>query len=186
MVADPATLAVTSPLALTVAMVVLSLDHVTTRPDSGFPFASFGVAVSCTVWPACTLAVAGATVTDATGTPVTVMDDVALWPSLVAVMVAEPTTFAITTPLALTLATLALSLDHVTTRPDSGLPFASSGMAVSCTVWPASTLADAGVTLTDATGVGHDTVIVAVSVRSPGWLFATSLAGPQLPLLKWP
>ncbi len=98
-------------------------------------------------------------------------------------IVADPTAFAVTKPLALTVAMVVLSLDHVTTRPPSGLPFASFGVAVSCTVWPVSTLAAAGVRLTEATGAGgHATVIVAVSVKSPGWLLATSLEGPQPPL----
>jgi hypothetical protein len=46
----------------------LVVAHVTVRPVSGLPFASFGVAVSCTVCPTATLAVAGLTVTDTTGT----------------------------------------------------------------------------------------------------------------------
>src|SRR5437870_6922135 len=86
----PALTPVTSPLALTLA-VVLSLDcQVITRPDNGLPFASLGVAVSCTVPPVATLVVAGVTVTDATGTGVTVMAAVPVLPSLVAVIVAEP------------------------------------------------------------------------------------------------
>jgi hypothetical protein len=134
---------------------VLSLDcHVMTRPVSGFPFASLGVAFNWTVWPTCRLAVAGLTVTDATGTLVTVMAAVPLCPSLVAVMVAEPAATAVTSPLALTVATAVLPLAHVTTRPDRGLPLASLGVAVSCTVWPAGTLAEAGLTLTEATGAG--------------------------------
>ncbi len=72
----PAATPVTRPLLLTVASEVLPEVHVITRPVSTFPFASFVVAVSCTVWPAVTLAVAGATVTEATGTAVTVTADV--------------------------------------------------------------------------------------------------------------
>src|SRR2546425_5804242 len=48
-VAAPNPTAVTSPLPPTVATAVLLLAHVTTRPDSGAPLASFGVAVSCSV-----------------------------------------------------------------------------------------------------------------------------------------
>src|SRR5438046_4303945 len=80
-VAEPATFPVTSPLGLTVATAVLLLDHAIVRPDSGFPFASFGVAVSCTVLPSFTLAGDGLTVTEATGTGVTVIGDVPLLPS---------------------------------------------------------------------------------------------------------
>src|SRR2546429_198844 len=128
-VAEPATTPVTSPLELTVATAVLLLDHVIVRPDSGLPFASFGVAVSCAVFPAGTLAVAGVA-----GTVVTVMLAVPLCPSLVAVIVAEPATLPVTSPLELTVATDVLELAHVITRPDKGLPVASLGVAVSCAV----------------------------------------------------
>src|SRR5207248_368280 len=89
-VAVPGVTPDTSPLLLTVATDVLELDHVTVRPESGFPPASLGVPVSCTVWPACTDAEGGVTSTVATGTVVTVIDEVPLFPSLVAVIVAEP------------------------------------------------------------------------------------------------
>src|SRR5207249_4880894 len=163
-VAEPATTPVTSPLGLTVATAVLLLDHVIVRPDSALPLASFGVAVSWTVLPAGTLAVAGLTVTEATGTCTTVMADVPLCPSLVAVMVAEPATFP------------------VTSRPGAGLPLTSVGAAVSCAVWPAGTEADAGLTVTEATGTA--TVmpavplcpsLVAVIVAEPA---ATPLTSP--------
>src|SRR5205809_3718441 len=71
-VAAPAVTPVTSPPALTVATPVLLLPQLTGRPDNGLPLASFEVAVSCTVWPTCTDAVPGLTVTDATGTVLTV------------------------------------------------------------------------------------------------------------------
>jgi len=181
-VAEPATTPVTSPLGLTVATAVLLLDHVIVRPDSALPLASFGVAVSWTVLPAGTLAVAGLTVTEATGTCTTVMADVPLCPSLVAVMVAEPATFPVTSPLVLTVATAVLLLDHAIVRPDSGLPFASFGVAVSCTVLPSFTLADAGVTVTDATGTVVTVMLavplcpslVAVIVAEPATLPVTS------------
>ena len=48
-VAVPGVTPDTSPLLLTVATAVLELDHVTVRPESGAPVASFGVAASCTV-----------------------------------------------------------------------------------------------------------------------------------------
>src|SRR5947207_448722 len=149
-VAVPTPAPVTSP----VAIVVLLLAHVTTRPASGVPLPSFGVATSCTVPLTGTLAVAGATSTDATATSVTVIAAVPLLPSLVAVIVAVPTACAVTSPLALTVATAWLLLAQVTTRPDSGVPFASFGVAVSWTVAPMSTLAVAGLTLTVATGAG--------------------------------
>src|SRR5256885_14479414 len=88
------------------------------------------------------------------GGVVTMSAAVPLWPSLVAVMVVDPAATPVTPPLALTVATLVLPLDHVTVRPVSTLPAASLSVAVSCTVLPASTLAGGGVTVTVATGPG--------------------------------
>src|SRR5213076_1118075 len=96
---------------------------------------SFGVAVSCAVCPAVTLAVAGLTVTDATaalaGATVTAAAPIML--SLIAVTVAAPAAAPVTSPLAFTVATAALSVDHDTTRPVSAFPLPSRGVAVSCT-----------------------------------------------------
>src|ERR1041385_494002 len=168
MVAEPAATPLTTPLLLTPATEVLLLAQVTVRPDSALPFTSLGVAVSCTLPPTSTDAVAGLTLTDATGTFATVMLAVPLFPSLVAVMVAVPATFPVTSPLELTVATDVLLLAQVTLRPLSGLPFESFGVAVSCTVPPTWTDAAAGATLTDATGVGHATVTLAPSDLPPG------------------
>src|SRR6266566_395335 len=182
-VAEPATTPLTRPLAFTLATDVLLLDQVTTRPASGVPLASFGVAVSCTVWPCGTLAGAGLTVTELTATFVTVIAAVPLWPSLVAVIVADPGARAVTFPFTSAIATDVLLLDHVTVRPVSGLPFASFGVAVSWIACPAATVADAGLTLTVATGtVQPATVTDAVSDRFPGLLVATTLDTPQLAL----
>src|SRR5262245_7474339 len=116
-VAEPAPTAVTRPLAETVATPVALLDQVTTRPFRTFPAESLVVALSCAVPPTTRLAVAGATVTVATGTAVTVIAEVADFPSLVAVIVADPAATALTRPLAETVATPGALLDHVTTRP---------------------------------------------------------------------
>src|SRR5204862_29688 len=132
-VAEPATTPLTSPLELTVATELSLLDHVIVRPVSGFPLASFGVAVSWTVWPTGRFADAGVTVTELTATPDTVMLEVPLCPSPVAVIVAEPDVPPATSPLPSTLATDVLLLDHVTARPVSALPLASFGVALSCT-----------------------------------------------------
>src|SRR5439155_1508395 len=78
------------------------------------------------------LADAGVTLTVATGTLVTLMAAVAVWPSLVAVIVADPAAPPVTSPLELTVATVALLVDQFTTRPDSGFPLASLGVAGSC------------------------------------------------------
>ena len=182
-IADPAVTPATRPLELTVATLVLPLDHVTVRPDSGLPLASFGAAVSCTVWPVSTLADAGLTVTDATGTLVTVMADVPICPSLVAVIVAEPAAAPVTRPLLLTVATAPLLVVQLTARPDSGLPLASLGVAVSCVVRPVDRLADAGVTLTDATGT-----LVTLMAEVALWLslVAVIVAEPAAPPVTSP
>src|SRR5438046_9179892 len=181
-VSQPRVTPETSPLLLTMATAVLELDHVTVRPESGVPPASFGVAVSCTVWPACTDAEGGVTSTDATGTFVTLIDEVPLFPSLVAVIAAAPGVIPETSPLLLTVATAVLELDHVTVRPESGFPPASLGVPVSCTVWSACTEPEGGVTSTDATGTGVTVIaevplfpsLVAVIVAVPGVTPATS------------
>src|SRR5437773_9331521 len=84
---------------------------------------------------------------------VTVIADVPLRPSLVAVIVTgPPAATPLTSPLPFTLA-IALLLDcQVTTRPVNGLPLASLGVAVSCTVRPTATAPVPGVTVTAATG----------------------------------
>src|SRR5207302_656025 len=139
------------------------LAHVIVRPVSVLPFRSLGVAVSWVVCPTNTEVVAGLTVTDATGTgaAVTVTADVPLCPSDVAVMVVEPATTPVTRPLAFTLPTEVLLLAHVTDRPVSGLPLASFGVAVSWTACPTGTDADAGLTVTDATGSGPAVTVTA-------------------------
>src|SRR5439155_153955 len=163
-VADPAATPLTRPLPLTVATEALLL-------------ASLGVAVNCTVCPTVTLADAGLTATDATGALETVTPAVPLWPSLVAVIVAEPAATPVTTPLALTVATATLLLAHVTVRPLSTFPAASFVVAESVTDWPTCSLADAGLTITDATGAGV-TVTTAVSEVPPGFPWAPTLTLP--------
>ena len=80
---------------------------------------------------------------------------VPLCPSHVAVIVAEPAATPVTTPLPFTVAMPVLLLPHVTTRPASAFPLASRGVAVSCTVCPTVSVADAGLTPTDATRRGR-------------------------------
>src|SRR5437763_566458 len=183
-VAVPAALPVTSPLALTVATAVLLLPQLTGRPDNGLPLASFGVAVSCTVWPTGTDAVLGLTVTDATGTVLTVIAAVPLFPSLVAVSVAAPTATPVACPAPFTVATAGLLLDQVTVRPPSGLPNASRVIAAYCAVCPTPIVAVAGVTLTDATGSGHPVTVTLAAVETfPGWLVAVTVKAPQVALV---
>src|SRR5437773_944620 len=101
-VAEPAATPLTSPLPLTVAADVLLLCQVTVRPTSGLPFASLGVAVSGRLLPADTVPDAGVSVTEATGMCTTVMAEVPFFPSLVAVIGADPATTAVTKPVART------------------------------------------------------------------------------------
>src|SRR2546422_986288 len=146
-------------------MPALLVPQVMIRPVNRLPPTSLGVAASCTLAPTCTLAVAGLTATDATGgdgSAVTVTVAVTLWPSLVTVIVAVPTATPVTSPLPFTVASRGALLTHVTTRPVNGLPLASWVVAVSGTVCPTPTLADAGLTATDAT----DTAITETALES--------------------
>ena len=59
----------------------------------------------------------------------TVMLDVPDWPELVAVMVADPAATPLTMPLELTLAALALLVDHDTIWPAITFPWASLTLA---------------------------------------------------------
>src|SRR5437016_8359967 len=124
------------------------------------------------------LAVAGLTVTEATGTLVTVMADVPLCPSLVAVIVAEPAATPVTNPLAETVAAAALLVAQVTTRPLRAVPFASFGVAVNWVVAPTVTPAAAGLTVTDATGTLVTVMADVPLCPSP---VAVIVAGPAHP-----
>src|SRR2546428_3269307 len=151
-VAEPAPTPVTSPVPVTVATPELLLVQVIARPLSTLPAASFAVADSCAVCPTVTPADTGLTVTVATGTFATEMDAVPLWPSLTAVMVAVPAATPVTSPDPLTVTTPELLLAQVTARPVSTLPAQSFAVADSCAVCPTVTPADAGLTVTAATG----------------------------------
>src|SRR5258708_14249811 len=123
---QPAMLQVTRWFPSTVAVVASLVCHVTVRPVSGLPFASFGVAVSCRLALTRMLEDAGVTVTDATGMGVTVTADVPLLPSDVAVIVTgPPTAFAGTKPFASTAAMVVSLVCQVTVRPLTRLPLAS-------------------------------------------------------------
>src|SRR5436309_15591699 len=151
-VAEPAATPLTSPLPLTVAADVLPLCRVTVGPSSGWPFASWGVAVSGRLLPAGTVPDAGVTVTEATGMCTTVMAEVPFFPSLVAVIVADPAVTPVTSPVPFTPAADGLPLDHVIVRPASVLPFASFRVAVSWIGRPSCTVGDPGVSVTVAPG----------------------------------
>src|SRR4051812_17129867 len=93
-VAVPAALAETMPVAPTVATPSLSLDHVNVCPGIVAPLPSFAAAVSCAVFPTAMLVDDGETETVATVGAVTVTAADPLWPPVVAVTVAVPTAFA--------------------------------------------------------------------------------------------
>src|SRR2546425_8077706 len=118
-VAVPPATPVASPLPLTVAAAVLLLAHVTVRPVSVFPAASLVTAASCAVPPTERVADAGLTVTDATGTFVTVTTAVPLIVSLVAVIVAVPAATPVASPLPLTVAAAVLRSEEHTSELQS-------------------------------------------------------------------
>src|SRR5882762_3368155 len=168
-VADPTATPATRPLLFTVATCALLLDHVTRRPVSVVPAASLTTAANCWVAPTPILADAGLTATEATGTVVIVIAAVAVLPSLVAVIAADPTVTAVTSPLALTVATVGALLDHVTERSGSTMPVESWAVAVSCTVAPNRIAETAGLSVTEATGTRMMvTVLVSATVAAGG------------------
>jgi hypothetical protein len=155
--ADPAATADTRPAVETVATPVLFELQLTTRPVNALLLASRVTAESCTVSPVSRLGLAGLTDTDATGTgaaALTVIMEVPDFVSLEAVIVAFPAATAVTRPDAETVLMFVLLELHVTARPLSTLLLASRVLADSCSEPPTSTLADAGVTDTVATGTG--------------------------------
>src|SRR2546422_1032864 len=111
-------------------------------------------------------AVAGLTVSDATGTFETVIVAIPPFPSLVAVIVAVPAATPVTSPAADTVATDVALVAHVTTRPDSGFPAGSGGVAASCSARPTGGLAVAGLPVTEAT-LTWIPAIAAVSASEP-------------------
>src|SRR5437773_922381 len=122
MVTAPGARPARSPVADTVATAEALDTQVTDRPESTLPAESFSVAVSCTVAPTSMTAVAGLITTDATGTLATLIAADALFPSLVAVIVADPTATPVTSPLADTAATAPLELVQLTPPPASVVP----------------------------------------------------------------
>ena len=104
-VAVPGATAVTTPAGDTVATAVLFEPHVTTRSVTTLPAVSVTVAARGKDCVTSIALVGGATVTLPTGIFVTVIVDVPLLPSLVAVIVAVPAATPVTRPVELTVAT---------------------------------------------------------------------------------
>jgi hypothetical protein len=121
----------------------------------------------------------GLTVTVVTGT-VTVIEAVPVLVSLVAVIVVLPPPAAVTRPLPSTVATDVLLEVHVTVRPVRTMLLASLSVAVSCwvEVTPSARLAEGGVTVTVATGIGL-TMITGVATLGADSLLAVIVAVPK-------
>ena len=188
MLAVPTATAVTSPGGETVATALFDELHVTGRPVNTPPFAASVVAVACDVPTAVIEFRERSTVTEATGTGITVTNDVPLFPSLVAVIVAPPTESAVTSPEPFTVATAVLLEDQLTARSVTTTLFASLVSAESCCVAPAITVAVAGFTVTDPTGTGTTRMValpdcpslVAMIVVEPTPTAVTTPAGDTL------
>src|SRR4051812_40356607 len=106
------------------------------------------------------------TVTLATGIAVIVIVALPVFPSLAAVIVADPAACAVTSPLPSIVATASLLDDQLTGRPARTLLFASRVVAVACVDCPASIDDAARDTVTLATGT-RVTVSVLVSDLPP-------------------
>src|SRR5688572_224550 len=153
---DPRACVVARPLLLIVAIEAVVVLQVTTRPVSGFPALSRGVAVYCCESPSSTRAESGASVTDRTGTGTTV---VVLVPFLlletavtVTVPVRRPVTLAVEMPVATTTATDVSLLVHVACLLMAD-PFAF--VTVSVRLCPTRIVVAAGVTISPgADGAG--------------------------------
>ena len=146
-VAVPAAIAVTKPVALTVAIAVLLDVQVT---DLLLAFAGASVAVSCCVPPVLIDAVVGLIVTPVTATVAAVIAHVAvLLPSaVVTVIVAVPAPTAVTIPDAPTVATAVLLDVQVTFWL---VALAGAIVAVSCCVDPTAIDAVVGLMVTPVT-----------------------------------
>lgn len=101
------------------------------------------------------LAECGLTVTEATGGAETVTATVPVFPSLVAVMVADPTVTAVTRPALDTFATDVFDDDQVIVRPPNAVPVESRGVAVIVSVSPVTMDAVVGFIDTVATGAAR-------------------------------
>jgi hypothetical protein len=194
MIVVPTATAVTSPWAVTVATPAFPELQATARPFNVPPFASSVIAVARDVPTAVIEFGERATVTDATGTGTTVIDEVPFFPSLVAVIVALPTDAAVTTPTLLTVAIAGLLEDQITTRSVTTTLFASRVAAESCWVAPAMIVAEGGLTVTEATGTGVTVMIalpdfpslVAIIVVTPAATAVTSPADETVATASFP
>lgn len=156
-VADPAPMAVTVPMADTVATAAFDVLHANVRPVSVFPCASRRVTVTVVVAPVVRLVTGAESEMLATGVgDVGLMTIVAeaVFPSEVAMIVADPAAMPETDPVALTVASVGSLLDHVTIRLASVFPFASRNTATACVDCPTVIAGELSVMLIVATGAG--------------------------------
>ena len=158
MVEVPSPTPVTTPVAETVA--TEGADDVQARltPEATFPLPSRTTAAPCDSFPIPTTGDDRDTVTLDTEGAVTVRVAEPDWPSLVAVMSAEPGPMAVTTPLEFTVATAPLLVLQENARPVSGVPPESRATADAWVVWPTVRLFVPSVTETLATGGAVSTV----------------------------
>jgi hypothetical protein len=174
-VAVPTVFPVTTPPKSTVAIDELPLDHVTVL-FSAFDGAT--VALSVALSPILTDSVVLLRLTLVTAIGVTVTLHIAVFPpsTVVAVIVAVPTAFPVTTPLELTVTIDVLPLDHVT-----ALFAAFAGATVALSAATAPMLTDSVVLLrfTPVTGAGF-TVTFVVAVSPPSAVLAVIIAVPTL------
>jgi len=139
----------------------LSELQTTVRPPRTLPPASRVVAAAVVLSPTVRDEVPSAALTDATGTGVTVIAALAVFPSLAAVICAVPGDSAVTRPVIDTVATAGLLELQAIDLPVRTLLLASLVSTESGWALPSANLALEGATLTTATGTGA-TVTVAL------------------------
>ncbi len=128
----PSTTDVTSPSESTVATEASADVHVTGAPAMADPSASCTVATNCVVSVNATNVSAVGDSTTVAATCSTDTDALEDTPCVLAVIVAEPLSTAVTSPEALTVATLASEEDHVTSEPEISPPSALRTTPDSC------------------------------------------------------
>jgi hypothetical protein len=171
---------------LTAATAGAELAHVTVRPVSTAPLASFSVAVACAVPPTTSDDADNATLTLATGTGDTVSPSDPLTPSLVAVMTTAPAATAVTSPLAETIATAVLDEVQPTVRPLRTFPDASFNVMVICNVSPTVNDVELAVRVTVATGAGAGAATVTVAAPLCPSMVAITDADPAFTAVTVP
>jgi hypothetical protein len=165
----PGPIAVTRPFEETLATVLSRLNQVTTRPVSTFPPASVRTTEPWLCSPTLSVVLDNVTATADTGFGGAIATKIAAladFPSMVAVIVADPLDTAVTTPDEFTDATVGDWLDQLTARPARTFWLASSACAARVVCPPLLSEADVGVTRTEATAA-LTTVTVAVALSEP-------------------